>query len=202
VFPVGQEYYVMDGHHRWAAYRTAGWKRAIPAKVFAGTLTKATRTALRNNSRNKLPLTKRDRLSAAWRLVKEEDTEDSIASIAEHSGVSTGTVSNMRAVLAKLKGMSDEIVEKIAGMSWNVARRMAEGDDEEMPEVEDWREAEAIKLVGDFDRYNLSGRIKKHPDITALALAMISEELPEALIGEWKPDYSEIYAPETDDMEL
>jgi ParB-like chromosome segregation protein Spo0J len=179
VFPVGREYYVMDGHHRLAAYDTEGWTRMIPAKVFSGTLAEATRMALRGNARNKLPMTKADRLSAAWRLVKEEAADDSIATIASDSGVSKATVSNMRAVLATLKEMAvsrDDIVS----LSWESARRRADGIIEER-EYEDWFEAEANKLVEDIIRHKLGGRLTKNPDVTALALAKLNEDLPAAL---------------------
>jgi ParB-like chromosome segregation protein Spo0J len=190
VFPVGREYYVIDGHHRLAAYETAGWTKVIPAQVFAGTLREATRVALRRNSRNQLNITKRDRLSAAWRLVKEEDQEDSIASISEDSGVSQSTVSNMRAVLAALKdkGVSPD---DIVGLSWNSARLRANGRDEEQPELEDWLEAEATKLVDDIVRCKLGGRLTKNPDITALALAKLNEDLPAALIEYWQDEFND-----------
>jgi ParB-like chromosome segregation protein Spo0J len=186
VFPVGREYYVMDGHHRLAAYVTEGWTKVIPAKVFSGTLTEATRLALRSNARNKLPMTKGDRLSAAWRLVKDEAAEDSIATIAGDSGVSKGTVSNMRAVLVKLKDMGVS-ADDIASLSWESARRRAEGIKEER-EYEDWFEAEANKLVDDIVRHKLGGRLTKNPDITALALAKLNEGLPAALTEYWRQE--------------
>jgi ParB-like chromosome segregation protein Spo0J len=186
VFPVGREYYVMDGHHRLAAYDTEGWSRMIPAKVFSGTLAEATRMALRDNTRNKLPMTKADRLSAAWRLVKEEAADDSIATIASDSGVSKGTVSNMRAVLAKLKEMGVSC-EDIVSLAWESARRRADGIIEER-EYEDWFEAEANKLVDDIVRNKLGGRLTKNPDITALALAKLNEGLPAALMEYWRQE--------------
>ena len=184
VFPVGREYYVMDGHHRLAAYDTDGGIKVIPAKVFSGTLTEARRVALRHNSRNKLPMTKRDRLSAAWRLVKEEAPKDSITTIAGDSGASKATVSNMRAVLVKLKDMGVS-PDDIAGLSWESARRKADGITEER-DYEDWFEAEANKLVDDIVRYKLGGRLTKNPDITALALAKLNEDLPAALSEYWR----------------
>jgi hypothetical protein len=50
VFPVADKYYVIDGHHRLAAYITAKWKSDIPARIFAGSLKEAVREALRLNS--------------------------------------------------------------------------------------------------------------------------------------------------------
>jgi hypothetical protein len=36
VFPVGERYYVVDGHHRINAYHSAKWKNPIPIEVFNG----------------------------------------------------------------------------------------------------------------------------------------------------------------------
>jgi hypothetical protein len=37
VLPVGDKFYVVDGHHRLSSYDTAGWTKGIPAKMFEGT---------------------------------------------------------------------------------------------------------------------------------------------------------------------
>jgi hypothetical protein len=76
VYPIGDAYYVIDGHHRLAAYDTARCKGAILAHVFSGTLSEAERAALRSNNKNKLPMTQADKITAAWRLVKREDPAD------------------------------------------------------------------------------------------------------------------------------
>jgi hypothetical protein len=91
VLPVGDRFYVVDGHHRLAAYDTAQWSRAIPATVFGGTLPEARREALRLNSRNKLPMTKDDKQEAAWSLVKQGLGREQIH---EWTGASTSNVSN------------------------------------------------------------------------------------------------------------
>ncbi|XIA65695.1 ParB/RepB/Spo0J family partition protein [Bradyrhizobium sp. TZ2] len=57
VMPVGQRFYVIDGHHRLAAYDTAEWTKDIPVEVFTGNLTEATLRALDDNVRDKLPMT-------------------------------------------------------------------------------------------------------------------------------------------------
>jgi hypothetical protein len=87
VMPVADKYYVMDGHHRLAAYKTAGWEGDIPAMMFAGSLDEAIREALRRNTKNKLPMSAKDKTEAAWRLVKQGkpgDWPDSIREIQEH----------------------------------------------------------------------------------------------------------------------
>ena len=154
----------MDGHHRLAAHDMAG-RKAIEAEVFTGTLKEAARAALRANNKNQTNMSKRDRLEAAWRLVKQEDPEDSIATIANDCGIAKSSVDNMRAALRTLKQMKNaegelrHSAEDIRDLSWNTARFRAKNPDEEMPEREDWLEAEAQKLVNDIVRFKLGGNI-------------------------------------------
>jgi ParB-like chromosome segregation protein Spo0J len=182
VFAVGAAFYVIDGHHRLAAYDTASVSK-IPARVFTGTLEEAERFALRSNSRDKIPMGKADKLEAAWRLVRQDKAVDSIASIAKDAGIAQSTVSNMRSVLRKLREL-EVPKEDIGEMSWNRARGRAQGITENA-ELEDWREAEAQKLVDDIARAKLGGRLTKSPDITAIALAKLNNGLPQALMAEW-----------------
>lgn len=71
VFPVGERYYVVDGHHRINAYHSAKWKNPVPVKVFNGSFQDARIEAFRRNSKNKLAMTKQDKMEGTWRLVKE-----------------------------------------------------------------------------------------------------------------------------------
>ncbi|MCK1678519.1 ParB/RepB/Spo0J family partition protein [Bradyrhizobium sp. 147] len=185
VFPLGQDAYVMDGHHRLAAYDMARWAKPIPAKVFTGSLREAERAALRINSKNKLPFQRDDRTAAAWRLVRQKDPGDTIKSIMADAGVSHGTVNNMRDVLKKLEAAGYS-PEEIRASSWNRARQVANGSPENQ-EHEDWIEAEAQKLVDAILNAKLASRLLKHTDITALALAKLSPDLPNALMAEWAP---------------
>lgn len=193
VFAVGAAFYVIDGHHRLAAYDTASVSK-IPARVFTGTLEEAERFALRSNSRDKIPMGKADKLEAAWRLVRQEKALDSIASIAKDAGIAQSTVSNMRSVLRKLREL-DVPTEDIGEMSWNRARGRAQGITENA-ELEDWREAEAQKLVDDIARAKLGGRLTKNPDITAIALAKLNDGLPQALMAEWTEPAEVTYDPD------
>src|SRR5262249_12361414 len=54
VFPAGGRYFVIDGHHRLAAYEAAGWEGLIPIKVFEGSLADARIAALNGNRKDKL----------------------------------------------------------------------------------------------------------------------------------------------------
>jgi hypothetical protein len=186
VFPVGIDYYVMDGHHRLAAYDNAGWAKAIPAQVFTGSLREAERAALRANNRDKLSLTREDRTEAGWRLVRQRDAQDSIKSIMQDTGVGKGTVNNMRDTLKKLVELGNS-PDDIKAMSWGNARWNAKGGREDH-EHADWIEAEADKLVDDIRRFKLGTRFTKNTDVTALALQKLNPGLPDALMAEWAPE--------------
>jgi ParB-like nuclease domain len=169
VFPVGDAYYVMDGHHRLAAYDTARWTKAIPAQVYQGSLDAAWRSALARNSKDKLPMTKEDKLSAAWRIVKKSDPRDSIASTANLSQISESTVSNMRSVWGRINDGKHGDPKELQALKWSMARMLVEGRADQ-PELEDWLDKEADKLVDALANAKLIGRLTKSADILARAL--------------------------------
>lgn len=97
VTAIGSRFFVLDGHHRFDAYHSVGWKRGIPVEYFEGSLADAQIEALRRNSKNKLPISARDKSEAAWRLLCQgEATQTAIAKAAT---VHRRNVSNMARVL-------------------------------------------------------------------------------------------------------
>ena len=72
VFTVRDAFYVVDGHHRLAAYDTAQWRKMIPATVFDGTLEGASDAGRAANIRDKLPMSRNDKREAAWTLGKRD----------------------------------------------------------------------------------------------------------------------------------
>lgn len=130
----------------------------------------------------------------------EMDSIASIASIADDANIGESTVSNMRAALRKLRQL--EVPEEdILEMSWNRARLRAQGT-EDQAELEDWREAEAQKLIDDIVRAKLGGRLTKNPDITAIALAKLHDGLPQALMAEWTEPAETPYDPNDNTPDL
>ncbi len=184
VFPVGRDYYVTDGHHRLAAYDTAGWTGAIAARVFLGSLREAERAALRSNSRDKIPMDKPDKFEAAWRLVQQEYSKDTAKSIADDANVATRTVENMRTARRKLKHMG-VTEDDLQALSWNSARMKAKGREEWQGVDGDWIETEALKLVDALRNAKLSTQLTKRPQVTAMALSMLADGFAEALVAEW-----------------
>jgi hypothetical protein len=187
VFPVGDKFYVIDGHHRLAAYHTARWIGPIPATVFSGTLDDAYLEALRLNSRNKLSMTKDDKQDAAWRLVKLGVL--SKAQIREVTTVATSTVANMRRVLRKLQELKrPEDAIPLADLTWKRALRedyYAPEDGGKKWDADEWMEREANKIVEALMKANIGFMLRKQPEITAMALERLDPNLPAFLMREW-----------------
>lgn len=177
VFPIESRFYVVDGHHRLAAYKKVRWKRPIPVRVFEGTLEEARLAALDGNVRDKLRMSGPEKREAAWKLVKEGKL--SKADIVKRGVASEGTVGAMRRVLKKLK---DDGIDPTK-LSWGQARRV--GTDDNELDAEEWKEKKARKIVDALLKAKIGQGLAKDPEVTALALQMLNPTLPGALVREW-----------------
>jgi hypothetical protein len=197
VFPVEDRFYVMDGHHRLAAYQTVSWKKQIPVEVFEGSFEEAHREALKRNSRNKLSMTKREKSEAAWRLVKEGIHSKS--EIADASTVGSRTVGNMRVVWKELQSWAqsekekakanndeDEMLE-LEEISWLQALQWKAGRKPQL-ELDDWKEREAQKIIDALEKHNITAMLIKDPEITAIALENLLPNLTGRLAELWEGD--------------
>lgn len=180
VFPVGDRYYVVDGHHRINAYHSAKWKNPIPVMVFNGSFEDARIEAFRRNSKNKLAMTKQDKMEGTWRLVKEGRL--SISQTSDTTGSSPSQISIMRNTWTRLCA-DKEYTDNAAEMSWAQARMAVAGI--EIKVDDEWKQKEAQKLVDALLKAKIGQGLMKHPDITAMALSMINERLPRTLVWEW-----------------
>ena len=177
VFPIGSHFYVVDGHHRLAAYLTAKWERPLPADIFSGSLEEAQREALRRNSKNKLPMTRHDKSEASWRLVKDGRLTKS--EISNLTTASPRNVGYMRKSLAELrKGFGEDV----ASITWSEALRLKSG---RQTQAKDWKNEQAQKLLDALLKANIGQGLMKNPDVTAMALQRLNPRLPAALIREW-----------------
>lgn len=90
----GARYVIIDGQHRYEAYKKLHKLKkrnaVFPVRVFTGTIAEAQRQATYLNRKTQLPMTAEDRTNMAWRLVIEGSS--SIKQIREATGVSKGTV--------------------------------------------------------------------------------------------------------------
>ena len=97
VYYDGSDYWLSSGFHRYFAHKKA--KRSeIDAEVVNGTLEDAKLYAIEANNKNGKPLTSAEKRGNVIRLLNMDISKDwSNAEIARHAGVSTMTVSRIRA---------------------------------------------------------------------------------------------------------
>lgn len=173
VAPIGAKFFIIDGHHRFDAYHTVDWKRPVPVEYFGGSLREAQIEALRRNSKNKLPITPRDKFEAAWRLLRQGG-EASQASIAQAATIARRTVSTMAKVLKDHP--------QAGTMTWREARKFQWDN---VPEgTDDWRLAKAQKLASQWAK-NLPPNFAAHADIVAMALEILNADFPRQLVHYW-----------------
>jgi hypothetical protein len=193
VLQVGEQFYVIDGHHRLAAYDTAGWTKGIPVEVFAGTLADARVRALSSNSKDKLPMTTQAKSEAAWRITKEDLGSLKAAQVVELTGVSLRSVRFMRKVWRELNEREGINRETLADLTWTKARDLWEGKEVESDfDQEGWKEKKAQEIVELIRRTNVAAGLLQNAEVTALALQRLSEGLPGALIEMWAGDHQEL----------
>lgn len=111
VYAVGRRFYIVDGHHRRAAYEDAGITDGVPVRHFEGTLEAAIHAALEFNSRAHLGMTNAERNEAAWRLVcigEVKRPRITVAAIVQASRLSTRGVEKMRALWRRLQSRYGE----------------------------------------------------------------------------------------------
>jgi hypothetical protein len=182
---VAGQHYVVDGHHRLAAYLTAG-RKDIPVVVCKGTLKQARWVGLQANSKDKLAMSRKEKQEAAWTLVK--DGELSIRETAECAGISQSQVSRMRKVWERIKTDADFREKADNGSSWMHAQAADSGY--EMPDG-DWQEKKVATLVDMINKAGLGPVLGKAPDATAEAIRRVNPKLPLMLIGEWLWQHAE-----------
>jgi ParB-like chromosome segregation protein Spo0J len=141
VMPIGRDLYVIDGHHRVAAYEVAKVTAPVPVRYFDGTVREAVLVAGRRNSKDKLPMTPQERHNCAWKWVKLH--LGSKAEIAEAAGVSERQVAYMHQTQRALGKGADQCV------TWADARRLADGAGHDWSEAEreEWRERRVEQLI-------------------------------------------------------
>lgn len=139
VIQVGEDAYLIDGHHRIAAYQEAKVSSPIPVRYFSGTLDEAVLEAGRANAKAKLPMDTRQRMNYAWRLVLLGGY--SKAKIVEAACISDGQVARMRKA-AKDIGKQAYTFEEW----WQAQRLWQDQETAELTDEEHEARLEAIAL--------------------------------------------------------
>lgn len=176
------KFYVVDGHHRLEAYRLAKWRREIPVVYFEEGLEAAQAEAWRLNYKNKLPMTQRDKLEAAWRLVKVGGRTQ--IEISDWTTISVRTISTMMSVL---KEHGDSVKDE----RWSFARSLQWSNQEEQA-GEDYVEKKAHKwALQIFKNLGPDALASVKADVLARALEIVNPDLPGMLINEWREQVRE-----------
>lgn len=178
----GKWWACIDGHHRIAAYRSAGkGHHAVPVEVFSGPLEAAVARAAEGNTRDKLTMSSREKTETAWRLTLAE-TSFSKAKVAELSGASARTVATMREVRAKLAQLHPD--RDPSELSWHRARMLAQGQDVEEINWDDRIEKEAQQFANILAKH-LGKRGHQRREAFARALEIYDAGLPDFLREHW-----------------
>ena len=181
VFRAGHQWVLLDGHHRMKAYRKAGWEKEIPVQVFSGTLDAAIGRSTRENHRDSLQMTNAEKMDSAWRMVCV--TRLTIKAISRDTGASMRNIAYMRkakeALLAEGKALAD-----LSGMSWNVARTTARGEQTEQIDWDEQDEKESRELANELSKI-FGKRLHRKHQIIAMALEAYDSRLPDTLRQLW-----------------
>jgi hypothetical protein len=172
VVAFGDEWFLIDGHHRSEAYRIAGRVDRVPVRVAQSEATGSERVqwavaqSLADNKKARLSMSEEDKLDAAWwACVLDKEQRISKSKTAADYGVSTASVGNMRAALRTLLE-AGERVEQLEAMGWRKAKSMASARKGEGGAA-DWDEAKARRLAR-----KLKPVMEARPTPSELAMAL------------------------------
>ncbi|MCG6114232.1 MAG: hypothetical protein MEQ84_03450 [Mesorhizobium sp.] len=142
VYEVGGRDHCVDGHHRLAVYLTRGVQEPVPVFRLGGTLRDAIAASVRLNSKTFLPMDRKQREEAAWKLVKI--SHGSKAEQAAWSGMGTSFIAKLRRLR---KTLEEQRHNEDWGSLWE-AEKLARGtggeriewtEEMEQREIEEYR---------------------------------------------------------------
>ena len=161
VFWIGDGWILIDGHHRYKAYKLIEYNEPVPVMVFSGTLDQAIGQALKGNSKDKLAMSKSEKTNAAWRLVIS--TGLSLNQLVDVSTISKPTIALMRKVTRRLS--ESEPDKALDQLTWREALRKFQGREEEEfvpdPEWRNKRTAAVAQTLSD----TFGGEFKRKPEV-------------------------------------
>ena len=171
---VGEEFYLVDGHHRLAAYfaATSPSRSDAPVVYFEGDVTSARKEALRLNSTGKLALLTVERFDNAFELVKLDASEDEVRALTQ---IGRQTYYTMKKKLREYPATSE--------MRWAVAKGYTGEKNPAYNPAEPFENQKTHEIEG-FLRGILPASSSGIP-ILANALSHLSPNLPSELISYW-----------------
>lgn len=192
VYWSGKTWFVIDGHHRRAAYsQSESWDdKPVPVETFDGGVDEAIAEAVERNTKVTLPMLKADRSNAGWRLVCLGSLR--VKEVVAMANISTSLVKQMRARKRELLERYPDrfTAEKLATYPW---RQVLDPNFPE-PVAEDEIDDEWVtKLAHDFHgrlRKAFADKLAKNPDAFAMAIRMLHNGLPGMLMesNDWSTE--------------
>lgn len=155
VMSFGNEWYLVDGHHRLAAYREAKWVAPIPVVALQSALSGIARVSLAEdeslaqNSKNTLNLNDREKTDAAWRAIVARPVMSKRDTSKQYE-VSKSSVANMRRVKQELLdyGLSLSELEHLSWRhAWGRADWNKRPDADDADAGYDWTERQRLMLI-------------------------------------------------------
>ncbi|WP_121629808.1 ParB N-terminal domain-containing protein [Tropicibacter alexandrii] len=140
--------YIIEGHHRYYAYKARKYKKLLTVRVFEGTLESARLQASYSNTKANLPLTAKERADTAWWLVCFWDEEKGYTyskdDTAKASGVSKSQIAVMRRTRKLLTEMQSGFPKEWHLAQWAVRDIDAQFDTDEDDDARTQAAADAL----------------------------------------------------------
>lgn len=183
----GQRWICIDGHHRILAYKRLkhqGKKipEAIAVNVQPGGFEAAIQAAIKLNSKDKLNMSRADKLEAAWLMVRMGSKEFTVSVISSTTQVSKRTVDNMRAGLKRFKELFPRACDSmIVNLTWQEVLRKIRGEEE-------WTENKIEQQAKEWSNRlakTFGTKFATQPEIAARALELYSTSLVSSLAEYW-----------------
>lgn len=184
VMQIGPKAFVIDGHHRRAAYEEAEKLDGIPVVYFEGTIRAAVLEAGEANSKAKLPMDNTTRQNFGWRLVRDGYSKREVM---KSAAISQGQVSNMKRVLKALGPSAGEHGHWFLAM--RAARRL-EGFIETEDDREGWMEAQALQYADRMSKA-FGTKLANNTEVAAMALSIHFGRRLEDLVAHLRHHVSE-----------
>jgi hypothetical protein len=168
VWRCGGSNFVVDGHHRIAAYRLWRKSKELPVVFFKGTVDEAIEHAEAVNGKASLGITYEERSNYAWKLVVHAELLGKLskAQLVRRANIAKGTIDNMRAAFAVLGGRAVSLPGwRDAMTEWK--KGLQDGDQDFDGS---WQEAQAMKIVDRLGR-EFGKTLAKRPEIAAKAFS-------------------------------
>lgn len=181
----GLAFYVLDGHHRIAAYRQQGYDGEIPVEVFHGTLDEAMLRSRSDNTKNRLAVTEDDKCDSALKAVLMTDCSKS--AIAKACGVGTALIGRQRQAIVKVLADNPEMSRgELADLGWKEVNRMAKGEEPSPYDGPDYLEVQASKHATRMLRA-MGQPFFQNVELVARTLSVLGRDMPKRLMEtiEW-----------------